>query len=242
MIGALIFVRNWNHRRTPEYAVEQIRAIGSEADIKDHEDYLTERGRKIFAIALSAEKDVATHLSIGEPTADGDAVAAPFKHPKAEGRLEFKKDGVWQLDNIIITKLNGGTFYADLASVGEPLQALVKAIEDKSPGQVMADNRYLTDKGKRVRLRMLKQHNGHSGGDNDPVVDEPVINGNTAYFSMHGSTPNGETEICFQVVNTYDGWKFDDFIVVKANGKTINQSLAEQIDNPLWVWFKSALW
>ena len=238
--GIAVLVAHVKHHRTPEYALEQIQEVKSETDIKAHEDYLTERGKKIFAIAVWIAKDEKLRPVFGPPIVDSDTMVATFTDPKAEGRLEFKKDGAWQLDNVILTKLKGRTFYTDFSSVAEPLNALAKVMSEKSPGEVMADNRYLTDKGRKVRLRLLEQRKEHPGSDDDFTFDEPVVNGSTAYFTMRGN--DGQLEVQFQVVQWYDGWKFDDVVIVKAQGRTINQSFAEQIDSPLWVWFKSAFW
>ena len=239
-LGVWWLVGHWQQQRTPTYALEQIKAIQSEADLDDHSDYRTARGRKIYRMTISAANDFGVHPTFGAPTTDGDTMVAPFTDPKVEGRLEFKRDGVWQLDNLVLTKLRGQTYYADFSSVAEPLYAMGKALADKSPGQVQADDRYMTDKGKRVRLRLLEQQKDSHGSNDDTYCDEPVVSGDTAYFGLHAK--GGRNELRFEVVRTYEGWKFDDMTVVKIEGRTINQSVAEQIDSPLWVWFKSAFW
>ena len=236
---AIVVSRVKDHR-TPEYALEQIKSVKSEADIKDHEDYLTARGRKTFAIALSAANDEGVHPSFGVPTEDGDTVVVPFTDPKAEGRFEFKKDGVWQLDNIILTKMKGRTYYADLSSVAEPLYALGKAMGDKSKGQILADTRYLTDKGQQVRLWLLEQNGEHSKSDDDVIFDEPVVDNDDAYLSMHAL--DGQTELRFVIVKHYDGWKFDDVVAVKVQGKTINLAISDKLNNPFGTWLRSLLW
>jgi hypothetical protein len=126
LIVALIVFRSYAYHRTPEYAFHLVDTINSPGDIQRCRNYLTPQGQKVMTYLFDHQNGPSTSAGINfQPfQIQGTTCYFPFTTEDNAGYIQFRQNGVWQFDDIVITRYKSRDINLSVAySIDHPILA-----------------------------------------------------------------------------------------------------------------------
>lgn len=133
--ASILIVASWGwytHVHSPEYAFHVIDSINSRADLENCREYMTPQGRTVIAYAVDNAKSPSSSekMQIQKSQILGTTCNIPYTHGDDVGYLQFQKNGVWQFDDVVITRHKRRTIELSVAwAIEHPILAALKVAD-----------------------------------------------------------------------------------------------------------------